>query len=80
MIEVTLKELGLWVMTLLFITLGMLALISRMRDRRHLRRRRREIMCCDVCGNVFEDLSGERIVACDQCGRDTLRGRDRSLG
>ncbi|GAA5495277.1 hypothetical protein SAMN02745181_3567 [Rubritalea squalenifaciens DSM 18772] len=80
MIEMTIEELGLWIMAVTLLLLFFMILGSRARDRRYLKNRNKEIISCPVCGCLFEDRGSSKIVPCPNCGRDTQRGRDRSLG
>ncbi len=80
MIDIKFAELAILVVAGTFLLLGFLLFLHSSRNKSHYRKRRRQIVTCPVCGEVFEDRSTEKLPACSGCGRKTLRGNDRSLG
>lgn len=80
MIELTIEEFALWVISVSLIFIGLLVVARSSRDSQVSRRRRRAILHCPICNHLFEDVGGEKLVNCPQCGRPTQRGRDKSLG
>lgn len=80
MIEVKFEELAIFVVSCVFVFVGLLLFLHRSREKSHFRKRRHQILQCPVCGEIFEDRTSEKMPKCKGCGRKTLRGNDRSLG
>ncbi|MFC4994175.1 hypothetical protein [Rubritalea tangerina] len=80
MLEISFQDLAISVLVFAMLMLGFLLVGRNSTDRQLRRRARREIMSCSVCGHLYQDKSGQKIVECPQCGRANLRGRDKSLG
>ena len=79
-IEISFDDLAITVLVLTFLSLLFL-MVSYNSTRRQMRRRSlRRIMTCNICGHVYSDESGDKIVDCPECGRANQRGRDKSLG
>lgn len=80
MIEVTIEEISLWVVAVTLVIIGLLIFGRHSRENQIRRRRKRAILHCPACNHIFEDLGNVKLVTCPRCGRDTQRGRDKSLG
>lgn len=80
MLEISFEDLALTVLALSFLLLMLLLASWNSRFRQKRRRTLRSIVTCDICGHLYHDESGEKIIDCPQCGRANQRGRDKSLG
>lgn len=80
MIDLTMEELILWMISVPIVMVGLFTLISSLRHRASLRAARRHIVSCRVCGHLYMDRSHERSPLCPECGRANERGRSRRLG
>ncbi len=80
MIELTLTELAVWALGGSMVVVTLFAWISRWSNRNAERRSLRRRLCCRLCLHVFEDPGHHRVCRCPQCGADTERGPNRSLG
>ena len=80
MLEISFEDLAISVLVFSMLVLGFLLVGRNSTDRQQRRRTLRSIISCDVCGHLFKDNSGEKIVDCPECGRANQRGRDKSLG
>ncbi len=80
MIELTIEELILWMISVPIVMVGLFTLIASLRRRAVLRAARHHIVTCRICGHLYMDRSRERDPSCPECGRANGRGRSRRLG
>lgn len=80
MIELTIEDFILWMISLPMVMIGLHAIWANMKRRASINSARRHIVNCRVCGNLYQDRSRERHPACPECGRANQRGRSRRLG
>ena len=80
MIDLTIEELILWMISVPIVLVGMFTLISSLKRRASRRVARHHIVSCRVCGHLYMDRSRERDPHCPECGRANGRGRSRRLG
>lgn len=80
MIEVTLEELALTLITITLLVIVLTSLSTRLSESLRRARIARTRLSCRVCGFSWEDRSKAPIVTCPHCERPTQRGRSRRLG
>lgn len=80
MIELTLTEMALAVLTAALVMVGLFSLISRWKHAADERLAARRRLICRDCGHAWEDDGRERIAPCPDCGVLNSKGRDRRLG
>ena len=68
MIQVTLTTLVLLGMAVGVALLGFIWLVAVWRERRGENRTRQDLVCCRICGHVYENTDRRRVTACPQCG------------
>jgi hypothetical protein len=68
MIQVSLTTLVLLGMALGVVLLGCIWLVAVWRERRDEGRGQRNLVCCRICGHVYENGERRPITACPQCG------------
>jgi predicted Zn-ribbon and HTH transcriptional regulator len=68
MIQVTLTNLMLLGMAIGVVMLGIIWLIAVWKERYGERRIRQDLVCCRICGHVYENAEKRRLSACPQCG------------
>ena len=80
MIDLTIEEFILWMISVPIVMVGIYTFVSGMKRRSALKVARRNIVTCRVCGHLYQERSRERDPACPECGRLNERGRSRRLG
>ena len=80
MFEISFNDLAISVVSFTLVILGFFQFGRISATLQRKRKARREVIQCSVCGNLYKDTTGERVVECPECGRANRRGRDRSLG
>jgi len=80
MIDLTIEELILWMVGVPLIWVGMYLLLYQVKHYFHRRQKKREIITCRICGNVYRDTSREKMPPCPVCDRLNYRGDPRRLG
>ncbi len=68
MIKVSLTTLVLLGMALGVFLLGCIWFVAVWRQRREEDRTRRDLVCCRICGHVYENAEHRPVSACPQCG------------
>lgn len=68
MIQVTLTTLVLLGMAAGVALLGGIWLTAVWRERREENRTRQDLVCCRICGHVYENSEKRPVSACPQCG------------
>lgn len=68
MIQVTLTSLVLLGMAAGVVLLGFIWLVAVWRERRDESKVRRDLVCCRICGHVYENAEKRPVSACPQCG------------
>jgi hypothetical protein len=68
MIQVTLTTLVLLGMAIGVVLLGGIWLAAVWRERREENRTRQDLVCCRICGHVYEHTEKRPVSACPQCG------------
>jgi hypothetical protein len=68
MIQVTLTTLVLLGMAAGVVLLGCIWLYAVWRERRSENRTRQDLVCCRICGHVYENVERRPVSACSQCG------------
>jgi hypothetical protein len=68
MIQVTLTTLVLLGMAVGVALLGVIWLCAVWRERRGENRTRQDLVCCRICGHVYENADRRPVSACPQCG------------
>lgn len=68
MIQVTLTTLVLLGMAVGIALLGAIWLTAVWRERRDESRTRQDLVCCRICGHVYENADRHPVSACPQCG------------
>ena len=68
MIQVTLTTLVLLGMAIGVALLGGIWLSAVWRERREENRTRQDLVCCRICGHVYENAEKRPVSACTQCG------------
>ena len=77
---ISIEDLMIWVLGISIIGIGLLRILSRWRQKSSDSRQRKDVIYCNVCVKYSQDNSGDKIVCCSGCGRELVRGRNRSLG
>jgi rubredoxin len=80
MIDLTIEDFILWVISVPMVMIGFYTVVGALRRRATLRVARRNIVHCRVCGFIYQDSSREQDPVCPECGRANERGRSRRLG
>lgn len=80
MIDLTMEEFILWMISVPILIVGLHSLLSALKRRSSQNQARRNILTCRVCGHVYQDRSRTRDPECPECGRANERGRSRRLG
>lgn len=80
MLEISFEDFIITVLALSLLVLLILLLSCNSTYRQSRRKALRRIITCSVCGHVYSDESGDKIVDCPECGRANQRGHDKSLG
>ncbi len=80
MIDLTIEELILWMISVPFVMVGIGFISASLRRRAAVRSAQRKIITCRVCGHLYRDLSQDDEAECPKCGRVNERGRSTRLG
>jgi len=80
MIDLTMEELILWMITVPMLIVGFYSVFAAMKRRAAIRAARRSIVTCRLCGHLYQDCSRDSDPICPECGRANERGRSRRLG
>ena len=80
MIELTLEDFILWVISTPLVGIGFYTLFVGLYRRSQKRKARNNVICCRVCGYIYQDRSREQAPVCPECHRANDRGRSRRLG
>ncbi|WP_018970581.1 hypothetical protein [Rubritalea marina] len=78
--QISFNDLVISVLSITLLLLGVFHCGRVISSRAAKRRAKRVVMQCDVCGNLYQNPEGLKILPCPACGRDNRRGRDKSLG
>jgi hypothetical protein len=78
--QLTLAEFVFTVVLGSFVTIPVLAAISRTLHHRTERRALADRVICRLCLHAFEERSRDRVVRCPACGAANEKGRSRRLG
>jgi len=74
MFQITIVNLILVYISLIIGVVGLVWLVGVVRRRLQLRAERQEGFCCRVCGALYRESGGAKVVDCPQCGRPNERG------
>jgi len=75
MIELTLEDFILWAISVPLVGIGLYTLFVGLRRRSKIRAAKVNVLCCRVCGHLYQDRSREKFPVCPECGRPNERGR-----
>lgn len=78
--DLTLADFVLFVLVGSFVSVPVLAIISRTLHRRDENRALTNRVICRICLHAFEDISHTKVVTCSTCGALNEKGRSRKLG
>lgn len=80
MIDLSLEEFILWIISVPIVMVGFLVFVSAWRRRLAVKSARRCIVTCHVCGFIYQDRSRDRAPICPECDRANERGPTKRLG
>ncbi len=80
MIELTLEEFILWVVCGPLVGIGLYCVFVGLSRRSRKKKAKNNVICCRVCGHLYQDWTREPAPRCPGCDRANDRGRSRRLG
>ena len=80
MIELTWEDFLMWAISIPLVAIGLYTVIVGLGNRAKVKKAKNSVICCRVCGHLYQDPSNEKFPICSECGRANDRGRSRRLG